>query len=147
MSERMNSEQFKRAQAKEARERLENILADALTREGGICAMFSRNIKWHPHRKWSCDFYWNVEARFSISETRLRVKTCMLLVEVEGGTRKRGKDGQRGGGHNRPDGFQDDCEKYNAAAELGWIVLRYTSDDITKRLPEVVAQIRRVLER
>ncbi len=42
-----------------------------------------------------------------------------LLVEVEGGTWTQGR-------HTRGKGFEADCDKYNAAATLGWRVLRFT---------------------
>ncbi len=44
-----------------------------------------------------------------------------LAVEVEGGMWIRGR-------HQRAKGFAADAEKYNAAAALGWRVLRFTSD-------------------
>jgi len=44
----------------------------------------------------------------------------MVAVEVEGGTWARGR-------HTRGKGFRADCEKYNAAAILGWTVIRVTS--------------------
>ena len=47
-----------------------------------------------------------------------------IAVEVEGGTWTKGR-------HTRGSGFAADCEKYNQAALLGWIVLRFTSDMIT----------------
>ena len=40
-------------------------------------------------------------------------------MEVEGGTWSWGR-------HVRPDGFERDAEKYNAAALAGWRVLRFT---------------------
>ena len=46
-----------------------------------------------------------------------------LAVEVEGAI-------WTGGRHTRGVGFMNDCEKYNKAQLLGWIVLRYTSEDI-----------------
>jgi very-short-patch-repair endonuclease len=43
-----------------------------------------------------------------------------IAVEIEGGTHARGR-------HNRASGYEKDIEKYNAAALMGWIVLRYTT--------------------
>lgn len=57
-------------------------------------------------RDWRADFAW---------------PDHKLLVELEGGTFTNGR-------HVRPKGFRADCEKYNAAQKLGFIVLRYTSD-------------------
>ena len=44
----------------------------------------------------------------------------MILIECEGGTWTNGR-------HNRPVGFSRDCEKYNLAASMGFMVLRFTS--------------------
>lgn len=44
----------------------------------------------------------------------------MLLVEVEGGTFIRGR-------HTRGRGFEQDCEKYNAATLMGYRVFRFTT--------------------
>lgn len=46
-----------------------------------------------------------------------------LAVEIEGGTWKYGR-------HNRPQGYADDCVKYNLAILHGWRVLRYTTDHV-----------------
>lgn len=58
----------------------------------------------HPTRKWRLDFAW---------------PDLKVAVEVEGGTFARGKSR-----HTTGSGFHDDCVKYNAAAMLGWLVLR-----------------------
>jgi very-short-patch-repair endonuclease len=55
-----------------------------------------------------------------------------LVVEVEGGT-------WSGGRHTSGVGFRSDCVKYNLALELGYRVLRYTTDMVTKG--EAIAQI------
>lgn len=44
----------------------------------------------------------------------------MVAIEAEGGV-------YSGGRHTRGKGFEDDCEKYNAAAALGWLVFRVTA--------------------
>jgi very-short-patch-repair endonuclease len=63
-------------------------------------------FKFHEARRWRADFAWPDK---------------MVIAEIEGGTRS-------GGRHVRGDGFEQDCEKYNAAALLGWRVFRFTGD-------------------
>lgn len=66
----------------------------------------SREVKFHPERKWRLDFAW---------------EDLKLAVEVEGGTTSHGR-------HTRPLGYEEDCRKYNAAAlSGGYTVLRVTS--------------------
>ena len=60
-------------------------------------------------RKWRFDFAWY---------------QLMLAIEVEGGVYNHGR-------HTRPKGFEDDCEKYNAAALYGWVVIRVTTKMIS----------------
>lgn len=61
----------------------------------------------------------------------------MVAAEYEGGTYG-GKSR-----HTTAAGFREDCVKYSLAAELGWRVLRYTSDHV--RSGAAVAQLARVL--
>lgn len=79
-------------------------------------------VRFHPDRKWRFDF---ADARYGIA------------VEIEGGTWSKGR-------HTTGKGFRDDCEKYNAAAEYGWRVFRYTTDMV--KSGEAIDQIRRVLD-
>ena len=65
----------------------------------------AREVKFHPTRRWRFDFAW--PDRF-------------IALETEGGT-------WAGGRHTRGSGFEGDCHKYNAAAILGWRVLRVTA--------------------
>ena len=65
-----------------------------------------REFRFHPIRRWRADFAW---------------PDRKLLVEVEGGVWSQGR-------HVRGRGFQGDCQKYNAAAMGGWMVLRFTPD-------------------
>ena len=90
--------------ARAARERLEKALefqlralelTDGMLRE----YQFDRS-----GRRWRLDFAW---------------PAVLLGVEVEGVT------GGAGGRHQRKRGFENDCEKYNAAALDGWCVLRF----------------------
>ena len=59
-----------------------------------------------------------------------------LIVEVEGGT-------WSGGRHTSGVGFRSDCQKYNMALELGYRVLRYTTDMVTRG--EAIAQVERIV--
>ena len=81
-----------------------------------------REYRFDPSRRWRADF------AFPASR---------ILVEVEGGTWQQGR-------HTRGAGYASDCEKYNAATEQGWRVLRYTSEMV--KSGQAVAQIIRMLE-
>jgi very-short-patch-repair endonuclease len=59
-----------------------------------------------------------------------------LVIEVEGGT-------WSGGRHTSGVGFRSDCFKYNKALELGYRVLRYTTDMVTKG--DAIAQVMDIL--
>ena len=69
---------------------------------------YEREYRFDPARRFRADFAW---------------PNRKLLVEVEGGTRQYGR-------HNRHEGFERDCEKYNSAALKGWTVLRFTSSQV-----------------
>lgn len=62
----------------------------------------------HPTRKWRADLAWPDE---------------MVLVEVDGGT---GQNRDAPSRHLTPSGYREDCEKLNAAACLGFCVIRLT---------------------
>lgn len=63
-----------------------------------------REHRFAPPRKWRFDFAW---------------PHLMVALEVDGGT-------MSGGRHTRGKGFEADCEKTNAAAINGWLLLRVT---------------------
>jgi very-short-patch-repair endonuclease len=63
-----------------------------------------------PGRKWRIDF---------------AIVYLKIGIEIEGGV-------WSGGRHTRGKGFIDDMEKYNAAATLGWVILRFTPQDLNK---------------
>jgi len=66
-----------------------------------------REFRFHKTRKWRFDFYFPEKK---------------LAVEVEGGY---------GGRHQRT-GFATDMQKYNAAASMGIMVLRFTTRDVIR---------------
>lgn len=68
-----------------------------------------REHRFHPTRRWQFDFAYPD-------------RTPPIAVEVEGGTFARRSR------HTSPTGFRADCDKYNEAAMMGWVVLRVTSD-------------------
>jgi len=65
-------------------------------------------LRFHPTRKWRFDCAW---------------PDRLLAVEVDGGTGLYGR-------HNRPQGYENDCEKLNEAIALGWKVLRFTGRQV-----------------
>ena len=65
-----------------------------------------REYKFHPRRRWKFDFV-DLASR--------------VAIEVEGGT-------WAGGRHTTGRGYSADCQKYNQATLLGWVVFRFTSD-------------------
>lgn len=74
-------------------------------------------------RRWRFDFAWPDKK---------------VAVEIEGGTHANGR-------HNRAAGYAKDCEKYNAAAEAGWRVLRYTGGMVKDDPESVVFQVKRLI--
>lgn len=78
-----------------------------------------REYRFHPTRRWRLDLAYPAQR---------------VGIEVEGGAWVRGR-------HVRPAGYAGDCEKYNEAAGLGWIILRFTPE----MLPDAPAVVRRVL--
>lgn len=68
--------------------------------------------RFHPTRKWRFD---------------LAVPRHLVALEVDGGLFLPG-----GGRHNRPRGYVNDMEKLNAAAVLGWRVIRCTWDQVLR---------------
>ena len=74
-------------------------------------------------RQWRSDFAWPDK---------------MILVEIEGGIWVKGR-------HTRGQGFENDCHKYNAAAELGYRVFRFTPAMLHSG--EAIALLERVLRK
>jgi len=91
-----------------------------------------RWYKFHPKRKWEFDNAW---------------PELLVAVELDGGNHmvkwsKKLKKYVAVGRHTK-DG---DYEKLNAAAELGWLMLRFTPTMLSKDPMGLMDQIKRVLE-
>ncbi|WP_025820668.1 endonuclease domain-containing protein [Shewanella marina] len=94
-----------------------------------------REFRFHPRRRWRFDFAW---------------PELKLAVEVEGGIESHGKPRTINGKqvqlksrHLTAKGFQEDCVKYNAAAVMGWKVLRFSGAMV--RRGEAIEQIESAL--
>jgi len=81
-----------------------------------------REYRFHDKRRWRFDFAYPDK---------------QIAIEVEGGVFKQGR-------HTRGTGYTKDCEKYNAAAENGWRVFRYTTAQVNQGL--AIEQLKRVLQ-
>ena len=77
--------------------------------------------RFHPVRKWRFDYAW---------------PASRVAVEVEGIFYRAGQGKSR---HQTGKGYAADMEKYNAATELGWRVLRYAPGKIN------YVQVKRIL--
>lgn len=82
---------------------------------------FEQEYKFHPKRKWRADFL---------------IIGTKILVEVEGGI-------WSGGRHTRGKGYIGDMEKYNSAAMMGFIVLRFSTEQVKSGL--AVQQIEKMV--
>lgn len=91
---------------------------------------FEREYRFAPPRRWRADFM------VRPGDPHSSKWSPAILVEVEGGAYVTGR-------HTRGAGFEKDTEKYNAAAELGYTVLRYTPRAINDG--SALEQIRRIL--
>ena len=73
---------------------------------------FEQEYKFHAERNWRADFL---------------ITGTNILIEVEGGIWSNGR-------HTRGKGFIADMEKYNAAAVLGFKVLRFSTQQVKSGL-------------
>ena len=83
--------------------------------------------RFHATRKWRFDFAFPDQK---------------VAVEIEGVTYS-----GKGGRHQRAQGYEKDCVKYNEANLDGWCLLRFTPRQITHEMDMVEAAITRALGR
>lgn len=78
-----------------------------------------KELQFHPDRKWRFDYAF---------------PSRKVAIEIDGAIWTLGR-------HNRPRGYLNDMEKLNTAASMGWLVLRFSTDErfclSTRRLVEV----------
>ncbi len=77
--------------------------------------------KFHKTRKWRFD---------------MAFMGYLVAAEIDGGVWVQGR-------HTRGSGYVKDLEKMNAAAELGWLVFRFTPEMVESG--EAIRQLKRVL--
>lgn len=96
-----------------AKKRGKSTYSDAYSLFCNICraelgADCVREYRFDPSRRWRFDY---------------AIPAHKIAIEVEGGVWTQGR-------HTRPAGFIGDMEKYNAAAVLGWRILRTTPSNL-----------------
>lgn len=82
-----------------------------------------REFRFHPTRKWRFDY---------------AIPALKIAIECDGGVWSRGR-------HVRPQGYIRDMEKFNAAAEMGWVVLKFTPQQLMTQ--EAISTLRATISR
>lgn len=78
-----------------------------------------KEYRFHPTRQWRFDY--------AIPDLR-------IAIEIDGGIWINGR-------HNRASGYLGDMEKFNAAATLGWVVLKFTpQEQYSQKTLELITQ-------
>lgn len=78
-----------------------------------------REYRFHPTRQWRFDY--------AIPDLR-------IAIEIDGGIWINGR-------HNRASGYIGDMDKFNAAATLGWVVLKFTpQEQYTKKALDLITE-------
>jgi len=98
-------------------------------------------------RRWKFDRAWpNQKIAVELEGGRygrtITCQNCGQLVRATRGDGTAGKPIRVLGWHARDERFQADIEKYNAAQILGWIVLRFTREDVEGMPFDMISAIR-----
>jgi hypothetical protein len=83
-----------------------------------------REVRFHPVRMWRFDLAWPTPLQIAFE---IEGMVYGRMVETADGKRVR----VAGGRHATGTGIEADIEKYNAAALLGWLVIRGTNRQIS----------------
>ena len=83
-----------------------------------------KEYKFCPTRRWKADF--------CLTEHK-------IIIEQEGGI-------WSGGRHTNPSGFIGDMEKYNEAVALGFVVLRFSPQDLRHNYAKCLELIKRTIK-
>jgi len=81
-----------------------------------------KEFKFHPIRKWRFDY---------------AIPSLKIAIEQDGGIWISGR-------HNHPQGYINDMEKFNEATALGWVVLKFTPQNICSN--EAIEVIKRTID-
>lgn len=96
-------------QKKEEKDKLQRMYRNKMeVLELHVQKIFVPEYQFLKQRKWKVDY---------------ALPCCKLAIEIEGGT-------WIGGGHSRGSGMNEDMEKYNNLAILGWRLLRFTPNNL-----------------
>ena len=85
--------------------------------------VLEEEYRFHPERKWRFDWAFFIPLQGK--------EPLKVAIEFEGGTF------QANTSHNSPRTMASDANKYNAAAGMGWIVLRFTALNYPTLLAEL----------
>ena len=119
--------------------------------ERGAFPYPTREFRFHPKRMWRFDFAWEahrmaVEIEGGVMSYPVTCDSCREPVHrINKRTRRKERVYAAMGAHTRAAGFQNDCDKYNAATALGWRVLRFTVKHLTESPTEMVKTIQAML--
>lgn len=115
---------------------LERAFEFQLITRGDDIAGPEKSYRFHPQRNWAFDFAWPdakvaVELEGGAHGRKVTCHNCGVDVRA---LRKDGSPGKvvhTAGWHGRVGRFNSDMEKYNEAQRLGWIVIRFSNENIT----------------
>ncbi len=114
---------------------------------GGDIPSPEPEYRFHPSRKWRFDFAWPrhlvaVELEGGVYGKHIYCHVCGTKQRARKKDGSLGKPISLGGGHTRFHRFMSDKEKYNAAAMMGWMILRFVRDDILGDPFEMIESVR-----
>ena len=106
--------------------------------------------RWDPQRRWRFDRAW---PRYRVAVELVggqygRTVTCHACGAIVRATTRDGTPGapiRVGGYHTMVSRYSADCERWNAAAVAGWLVLTFLHDDVYGQPERMVATLREAL--